>query len=72
MAPGQAHNDRMKTFFTLLVVASMAATLGVLVAGMIGMARGAPGQTSQKLMRYRVLLQGLTLVLFAILMMIWK
>ncbi len=67
-----SHNDGMKTLFTILVLASMAATLGVLVAGMIGMARGVSGQTSQKLMRYRVLLQGLTLVLFAIMMMIWK
>ncbi|WP_421994676.1 twin transmembrane helix small protein [Roseococcus sp.] len=62
----------MKTLFTILVAASMAATLGVLVAGMIGMARGVSGETSQKLMRYRVLLQGLTLALFAILMLIWK
>ncbi|MBS7810460.1 HIG1 domain-containing protein [Roseococcus pinisoli] len=62
----------MKSFFTFLVMASMAATLGVLIAGMIGMARGVSGQASQKLMRYRVLLQGLSLVLFAILMMLWK
>jgi len=62
----------MKTLFTILVLASMAATLGVLVAGMIGMARGSSGETSQKLMRYRVLLQGLTLALFAILMMVWN
>jgi hypothetical protein len=62
----------MKTIFTFLVLASMAATLGVLLAGMIGMARGAPGQTSQKFMRYRILLQGLTLALFALLMMIWR
>ena len=53
-------------------MASMAATLGVLIVGMIGMARGMPGETSQKLMRYRVLLQGLTLALFAILMLLWK
>ncbi|WP_424810892.1 twin transmembrane helix small protein [Roseococcus sp. YIM B11640] len=62
----------MKTFFTILVGAAMLATLGVLIAGMIGMARGQTGETSQKLMRYRVLLQGLALVLFAILMMVWR
>ncbi len=62
----------MKSLFTLLVMAAMLATLGVLIAGMIGMARGVSGETSQKLMRYRVLLQGLSLVLFAILMMLWK
>lgn len=62
----------MQTFLTLLVVLAMLATLGVLFAGLIGMARGTSGETSQKLMRYRVLLQGAALVLFALLMLSLK
>ncbi|MCX8133958.1 MAG: twin transmembrane helix small protein [Roseococcus sp.] len=60
----------MQTVLTVLVAAAMLATLGVLVAGMIGMARGADGGTSQKLMRYRVLFQFLALVLFGLLLML--
>lgn len=59
----------MQTFLTLLIILAMLATLGVLFAGLIGMARGTSGDTSQKLMRYRVLLQGAALVLFALLML---
>ena len=60
----------MQTALTLLVGAAMLATLGVLVAGLIGMARGVEGGTSQRLMRYRVLFQFLALALFAVLMML--
>ena len=62
----------MQTFLFILVAIAMLATLGVLVAGLIGMARGAPAATSQKWMRYRVLLQGAALVLFAVLMLSLK
>ncbi|WPB85216.1 twin transmembrane helix small protein [Sediminicoccus rosea] len=62
----------MQTFLTILVALAMLATLGVLFAGLIGMARGVSGATSQKLMRYRVLLQGAALVLFALLMLSLK
>lgn len=62
----------MQTFLTILVVAAMLGTLGVLVAGMIGMARGTSSATSQKLMRYRVVLQGVALLLFGILMLTLK
>lgn len=62
----------MQTILTILVALAMLATLGVLFAGLIGMARGASGATSQKLMRYRVLLQGAALVLFALLMLSLK
>lgn len=62
----------MQTLLSILVAAAMLATLGVLIAGMIGMARGVSGATSQKLMRYRVLLQGLALALFALLMLSLK
>ncbi|WP_207537478.1 twin transmembrane helix small protein [Sabulicella rubraurantiaca] len=62
----------MTTFLTFLVGAAMLAVLGVLFAGLIGMARGNSAQTSQKLMRYRVLLQGLALLLFAVLMLLLR
>ncbi|MEI6161670.1 MAG: twin transmembrane helix small protein [Roseococcus sp.] len=62
----------MQTLLTILVAIAMLATLGVLFAGLIGMARGVSGATSQKLMRYRVLLQGAALVLFALLMLSLK
>lgn len=62
----------MQTFLTILVAIAMLATLGVLFAGLIGMARGASGETSQKFMRYRVLLQGAALVLFAALLLSLK
>ena len=62
----------MQTLLTILVAIAMLATLGVLFAGLIGMARGASGATSQKFMRSRVLLQGAALVLFALLMLSLK
>jgi hypothetical protein len=62
----------MQTFLTLLVAAAMLGTLGVLVAGLIAMARGADSGTSQKLMRYRVVLQGVALLLFGLLMLLLR
>ena len=62
----------MTTFLTILVGLAMLATLGVLFAGLIGMARGGSSQTSQKLMRWRVLLQGWALLLFGVLMLLLK
>ncbi len=59
----------MITLLTILAVISMLATLGVLFAGMLGLARGGgnPGR-SNALMRWRVMLQGITIVLFISLM----
>lgn len=62
----------MQTFLTFLVAAAMLGTLGVLIAGLIGMARGGDSGTSQKLMRYRVVLQGVALALFGLLMLLLK
>lgn len=59
----------MQTLLTILLAAAMLGTLGVLIAGMVGMARGQSGARSQKLMRYRVIMQGVALVLFALLML---
>lgn len=59
----------MTTFLTVLVGLSLLATLGVMFAGMLGMARsdGAGAGRSNRLMRWRVALQGMTLVLFLLL-----
>ncbi|NKC33128.1 twin transmembrane helix small protein [Falsiroseomonas selenitidurans] len=61
----------MQTFLMALVGVSMLATLGVMFAGMLGLARSesAGGARSNRLMRWRVALQGLTLVLFLLLLM---
>jgi hypothetical protein len=59
----------MKIFVTILVVVMMLATLGVLFAGLLGLARGgADPQRSNRLMRWRVLLQAGTLLLFMLLL----
>jgi Hypoxia induced protein conserved region len=63
----------MKTFLTILVGLGLLATFGVLVAGMVGMARGGGNpQRSNKLMQYRVILQAVTLLLFALLMLLLR
>ncbi len=58
----------MHTFLTVLVGIMMLATLGVLIAGMVGMVRQTDPRRSNKLMQWRVLLQGATILLFMILM----
>ncbi len=63
----------MKTVLTILVVVMMLATLGVLLAGLIGLARGGGDpRRSNRLMRWRVLLQAGTLILFVILLSLLK
>ena len=58
--------------FPLLIGTAMLMTLGVLAFGVINMARQGPGagERSNKLMRWRVVLQGVALLLFAIAMLI--
>lgn len=58
----------MQTLLTVLLALAMLATLGVLAAGLVGLARGQSSATSQRLMRYRVLFQFLALVIFALLL----
>lgn len=59
----------MKTVLVILVIAMMLATLGVLFAGLLGLARGnGDPRRSNVLMRYRVLFQAGTLVLFVLLL----
>jgi hypothetical protein len=52
----------------VLIGILMLATLGVLLAGMVGMVRNGDPRRSNKLMQWRVLLQGGAILLFVILM----
>ena len=59
----------VKTFLAISVAILMFATLGVLFAGLFGLVRGGGDpQRSNKLMQWRVILQGAALLLFALLM----
>ncbi|MBO0664460.1 twin transmembrane helix small protein [Jiella sp. MQZ9-1] len=53
----------MSNFLTYIALLVMIATAGVLLAGLVNMMRGGSGNTSQKLMRARVMLQGLAVLL---------
>ena len=64
---------RMNMFLTVLLVLAMAATLGVMLYGMIGMARGdGDPMRSNRLMRWRVILQAATLVIVMLLVSLLK
>jgi hypothetical protein len=58
----------MHNFLVILIGILMLATLGVLIAGMVGMVREGDPRRSNKLMQWRVLLQGMVILLFVILM----
>jgi hypothetical protein len=58
----------VKTFLTILIGLLMLGTLGVLFAGLFGLVRGNDPSRSNTLMRWRVILQGAALLLFALLM----
>lgn len=61
----RTHLLGMTTFLTVLVVLALLATVGVLFAGLLGMVRGTQdGRRANKLMQYRVLFQGIALLLF--------
>ncbi len=63
----------MRTLLTVLVGLAMLGTVGVLFAGLIGLARGGENaQLSNTLMRWRVVLQAVALVLFIILLSLWR
>jgi hypothetical protein len=62
------YNTVMHGFLTILLGILMLATLGVLLAGLVGMVREGDPRRSNKLMQWRVLLQGATILLFVILM----
>ena len=57
----------------VLVGIAMLGVLGVLLTGMVGLVRGnSTPQRSNKLMQYRVILQGVALALFALLLMLGR
>lgn len=58
----------MHHVFLVLMLISLAAVLGVLVTGIVGMVKGGEfnKKYGNKLMRARVMLQGLTLIFFAL------
>ena len=58
----------MSGLFVVLMVLAMIATLGVLIFGIVGMASGSDfhRRNSNKLMRARVVMQGVALAFFAI------
>ena len=59
----------VKTVLMILVGIGMLSTIGVLLVGMLGLTRGdGDPLRSNRLMRWRVLLQGATLLLFALLL----
>jgi Hypoxia induced protein conserved region len=65
--------DAMKTLLIILVVIAMLATLGVMFAGMLGLVRSdGNGERSNALMRWRVVLQGVTLALFVLLLLVMR
>lgn len=63
----------VKTFLTVVLVVLMLATVGVLFAGLIGLtaASGDP-RRSNRLMRWRVILQAAALLIFALLMLLLR
>ncbi len=67
------HKKGMKTVLTVLLGLAMLGTLGVLLAGMIGLVRGGDDPwRSNRLMRWRVILQGIALALFALLVTLMR
>jgi hypothetical protein len=59
----------MTNFLMVLLLLVMLAILGVLAAGMVGIARGGSPASSNRLMRWRVTLQGAALLIFVLLML---
>lgn len=62
----------MKPVLAVFLVIAMLAVLAVLLAGVIGMLRGADPRTSNKMMRARVVLQGVALAILALLLLLLK
>lgn len=62
----------MSGLFVFFIVIAMVATLGVLIMGVIGMARGGDfnRRNANKLMRARVALQAVAVGLFAIILLL--
>ncbi len=61
----------MSSFFTILMIVAMVATLAVVIVGVVSMARGGAfnKRNANKLMRLRVILQATALLCFVIAML---
>jgi hypothetical protein len=59
----------MNTIIAVLLFIDMLAVLGVLVAGMVGVATNTDPHRSNRLMQWRVGLQGTAILLFVLLML---
>ena len=63
----------MTIFVTILVVLAMLGTVGMLIAGLVSVARGSPDPArSNRLMRWRVVLQGAAVLMFVLLLTIMR
>lgn len=60
----------MSGFLTILAIVAMAATALVLCLGLANLMRGGPGNTSQKLMRMRILFQAIAVVILVAVLML--
>ena len=62
----------MTSFVAILLLLALAGVLGVLLTGVVTMLRGGNPRRSNKLMQMRVIMQGLALLLLAILMLLGR
>ena len=60
----------MTVFLTILLVLAMLGVLGVLGFGVANMIRGGDARRSNRLMQARVVMQGIALLVLALLMML--
>jgi NADH:ubiquinone oxidoreductase subunit 6 (subunit J) len=58
----------MRSLLSFFLILVMAGVLGVLVLGIVGVARGGDPRRSNRLMRWRVILQAAALLLLALLL----
>jgi hypoxia induced protein len=68
----EGYMSLMQSLLKVLLPLAMLATLVVLGFGVVQMIRGGDPRRSNKLMQYRVVFQGLALLLFALMMMVFS
>ena len=68
----QVHTGAMTTFVTILLGLALIGVLVVLGLGLVTMLRGGNPRRSNKLMQMRVVMQGLALLLLALLMLLGR
>jgi hypothetical protein len=62
----------MENILGYLLPVVMAAVLGVLGFGVVGMLRGRDPRRSNRLMQYRVILQGVAILIFVLLILFYR